>query len=230
MDFKNGTEQNNDVYYQPQCPPLPAPPLGNHVINTGNGRSVGTTISLQCPTKHMLVGAELKCVIDANRPRWVGEPFCKSLSPYRDDGFRVAVLASIVSVGIILIMSLVFITRCILNCVQKSTREKQKRDLLKRHLEDGVTCFEGRRDANLGDYLFPLQIPDNLCDNSPPQWFAYSLSQTSSTTPPRPAGFFADQHPLPQKSDCVKAFGPPQNISFSSHCKRSSQGLIQIPT
>ncbi|XP_077457419.1 sushi domain-containing protein 3 [Stigmatopora argus] len=161
MDFTNRTDQGNELYYQAQCPPLTAPPLGHHVINTGKGRSVGTTITLQCPTKHLLVGDDLKCVMDTNTPRWVGEPFCKPLSLYKDAGFQVAVLASIVSVGVICIMSLVFITRCILGSVQKSARKKQKRNLWKWPLEDGMPYF----DANLGDIILPSVIPDNFCDN-----------------------------------------------------------------
>ncbi|XP_061544611.1 uncharacterized protein LOC133409080 isoform X1 [Phycodurus eques] len=219
----DGSYQINSVHFQDQCPPLPSPRLGNHIINAGNGRSVGTTISLQCPTKHRLVGGELKCVMDANRPRWVGEPSCKPLSLYKDSGFRVAVLASIVSIGIIFIMSMMFLTCCILDCVQKNTRKKRGRDSFKRHLEDGMSCYslEGGCD---------IDIPENLCDNSPPQWFTYGLGQTNAPTPPRPSGFYDNQHPIPQKSDCVQVLGPPHYIAISPCCKCSSSGLVQIPT
>lgn len=50
-----------------------------------------------------------------------------AVSPYEDYGFRVAVLASIVSSAIILFMSVVFITSCLLNCVKEDKRKKEKR-------------------------------------------------------------------------------------------------------
>ncbi|XP_077403788.1 uncharacterized protein LOC144036771 [Vanacampus margaritifer] len=233
MDFTNGTDQNKPVHFQAQCPPLPSPRLGTHIINTGNGRSVGTAISLQCPSKHQLVGGELKCVMDALSPRWVGEPSCKPLPLYKDGGFRVAVLASIVSMGIIFIMSLAFITCCILDCVQKNTRKSsQRRDSFKRHLEDGMSYFslEGSCDVQPGECLSPrdTDIPENIGGNSPPQWFTYGLGPTKSPTPPRPSGFYENQHPIAHKSDYAQDFGRPHYVAISSCCKCSSSGLVQI--
>ncbi|XP_061698388.1 uncharacterized protein LOC133512610 [Syngnathoides biaculeatus] len=222
MDFTDGSYQINSGDFRGECPPPPAPRLGNHIINTGNGRSVGTTISLRCPTKHRLVGGELKCVMDANIPRWVGELSCKPLSLFKDSGFRVAVLASIVSVGIILIMSMMFITCCILDCVQKNTKKKQSRDSFKIHFEDGISCY------SLEDGCDAV-IPENLGDSSPPQWITYGLGQTNTPVRPHPSGFYDNQHPAPQKSDRVQVFGPPHSVAVSSRCKCSSSRLVRIP-
>ncbi|XP_077368186.1 uncharacterized protein LOC144013339 [Festucalex cinctus] len=231
MDSTNGTDKNTPAHFQAQCPPPPSPRPGTHIVNTGNGRSVGTAISLQCPSKHRLVGGELKCVMDgASSPRWVGEPSCKPLSLYKDGGFRVAVLASIVSMGIIFIMSLAFITCCILDSVHKNTRKNQRRDSFKRHLEDGMSHYsiEGSSDVQLGEHFSArdADVPENLSGNSPPGWFTYGLGHTKTITPPRPSGFHENQHPIPQKSD----LGRPHYVAVSSCCKCSSSGLVWIPS
>ncbi|XP_037129410.1 uncharacterized protein LOC119135713 isoform X1 [Syngnathus acus] len=235
----NGTDQNNAVHVQAQCPALPSPRLGTHIISTGNGRSVGTAISLQCPSKHRPVGGELKCVMDANSPRWVGELSCKPLSPYKDSGFRVAVLASIISIGIICIMSLAFITCCIWDCAQQNRaangkKTKQRRDSFKSHLEDGGSyhSLEGRCDVNLGEHFSPwgTEIPENLIDNSSPQWLTHGLVHTQSPSHLRPFGFYDNRHPLPPKSNCAQVFGRPHDITISSCSKCPHACLLQIPT
>ncbi|TKS77788.1 Sushi domain-containing protein 3 [Collichthys lucidus] len=111
---------------QAQCTPMPLPALGTQKIIQGNGTNVGTVIALQCPDKHKVVGRELKCVMDTNSTHWVGEIYCKPLAPYEDYGFRVAVLASIVSSAIIFLMSMAFITCCLLDCIKEDKRKKEE--------------------------------------------------------------------------------------------------------
>lgn len=111
-----------------QCKPRSSPALGTQLILQGNGTSVGTVLSLQCPAKHKLVGGELTCVLLSNSTQWVGELYCKPLSPWEDFGFRVALLASVVSSAIILFMSVIFITCCLLDCIKEDKREKYERD------------------------------------------------------------------------------------------------------
>lgn len=62
---------------QTQCTPMPLPTLGTQKIIQGNGTSVGTVISLQCPAKHTLVGSDLTCVMGGNSSYWVGKTYCK---------------------------------------------------------------------------------------------------------------------------------------------------------
>lgn len=50
-----------------------------------------------------------------------------ALSPYEDHGFRVAVLASIVSSAIIFLMSVAFITCCLLDCIKEDKEKKEER-------------------------------------------------------------------------------------------------------
>lgn len=49
------------------------------------------------------------------------------MSSFEDYGFRVAVLASIVSSAIILIMSVAFITCCLLDCIKEDKRKQEER-------------------------------------------------------------------------------------------------------
>uniref|UniRef100_A0A146Z382 Sushi domain containing 3 n=1 Tax=Fundulus heteroclitus TaxID=8078 RepID=A0A146Z382_FUNHE len=113
---------------QAQCTPRPLPAVGTQRIIQGNGTNVGTVISLQCPAKHKLVGKDLTCIMGTNSTRWVGETFCQPLSPYEDYGFRVAVLASIISTGIILLMSVAFITCCLLDCIEEDENKRNGRE------------------------------------------------------------------------------------------------------
>ncbi|KAG9332420.1 hypothetical protein JZ751_014518 [Albula glossodonta] len=95
-----------------QCTPMPLPDLGTLKLIQGNGTSVGTVISFQCPSKHRLVG----------------EGVVSSLSKYEDFGFRVAVIASIISCAIILLMSMAFLTCCLLKCIRKQERRRHERE------------------------------------------------------------------------------------------------------
>uniref|UniRef100_A0A8C6TLJ8 Sushi domain-containing protein n=1 Tax=Neogobius melanostomus TaxID=47308 RepID=A0A8C6TLJ8_9GOBI len=107
--------------------PMSQPALGFQQIIYGNGTDVGTVIALHCPDKHKLIGDSVKCVKDANGTYWAGNTYCKPLSYNETHGFQLAVLLSIVSSAIILLMSMVFITRCLVNCIEKSKRKEMHR-------------------------------------------------------------------------------------------------------
>uniref|UniRef100_A0A8C6Q124 Sushi domain containing 3 n=1 Tax=Nothobranchius furzeri TaxID=105023 RepID=A0A8C6Q124_NOTFU len=109
------------------CSSLTHPPaLGTQRIIQGNGTNVGSIVSLQCPARHKLVGKDLMCVMGSNSTQWVGQTYCQPLSFYEDYGFRVAVLSSIISSGIILLLSVAFITCCLLNCIKEDSKKRPR--------------------------------------------------------------------------------------------------------
>uniref|UniRef100_A0A8C6VZL1 Sushi domain containing 3 n=1 Tax=Nothobranchius furzeri TaxID=105023 RepID=A0A8C6VZL1_NOTFU len=114
----------NTNHWQLQCSPIPLPALGTQRIIQGNGTNVGSIVSLQCPARHKLVGKDLMCVMGSNSTQWVGQTYCQPLSFYEDYGFRVAVLSSIISSGIILLLSVAFITCCLLNCIKEDSKKR----------------------------------------------------------------------------------------------------------
>nr|KAF6487753.1 sushi domain containing 3 [Rousettus aegyptiacus] len=99
------------------------PPSGGTIqVLRGDGTSVGTVIVFHCPTGHQMVGSGLlTCVWKGSVAEWSsGTPVCKSMMPHETFGFKVAVIASIVSCAIILLMSMAFLTCCLLKCMKRS--------------------------------------------------------------------------------------------------------------
>ncbi|XP_073675685.1 sushi domain-containing protein 3 [Garra rufa] len=112
-----------------QCVPLLSPVVGTLKLVSGDGTSVGTVMSLQCPSRHRAVsGSQMSCVSSSNKTHWSGgTPECKPLSRLEDGGFRLALLVSFISSAIILVMSIIFITSCLVRHVKQEERRKMER-------------------------------------------------------------------------------------------------------
>ncbi|XP_027472764.1 sushi domain-containing protein 3 isoform X3 [Zalophus californianus] len=112
------------------CTRVWPPPRGTLQVLRGNGTSVGTVIVFHCPSGHQMVGSGLlTCAWKGSVAEWSSvTPVCKSVPPYETFGFKVAVIASIVSCAIILLMSMAFFTCCLMKCMKRS-EQPSDRDL-----------------------------------------------------------------------------------------------------
>uniref|UniRef100_A0A8C0XX20 Sushi domain-containing protein n=1 Tax=Castor canadensis TaxID=51338 RepID=A0A8C0XX20_CASCN len=111
------------------CARLQPPPRGTLQVLRGDGTSVGTVLIFHCPSGHQMMGSGLlTCAWKGSIAHWSsGTPVCKSVPPHETFGFKVAVIASIVSCAIILLMSVAFLTCCLLKCVKRSEQRRSSR-------------------------------------------------------------------------------------------------------
>uniref|UniRef100_A0A5F8AG73 Sushi domain containing 3 n=1 Tax=Macaca mulatta TaxID=9544 RepID=A0A5F8AG73_MACMU len=127
------------------CAQLRLPPQATFQVLRGDGASVGTVLMFHCPSNHQMVGSGLlTCTWKGSIAEWSsGSPVCKLVPPHETFGFRVAVIASIVSCAIILLMSMAFLTCCLLKCMKKSERRRSDR-------YGGLMVSGSSREAPLG--------------------------------------------------------------------------------
>uniref|UniRef100_A0A8C0K5E8 Sushi domain containing 3 n=1 Tax=Canis lupus dingo TaxID=286419 RepID=A0A8C0K5E8_CANLU len=134
------------------CTHMQPPPRGTLQVVRGNGTSVGTVIVFHCPSGHQMVGSGLlTCAWKGSIAEWSSvTPVCKSVPPYETFGFKVAVIASIVSCAIILLMSMAFLTCCLLRCMKRNEATQLWLQLRAGDLETVPAAYLDLRGLNSG--------------------------------------------------------------------------------
>ncbi|XP_065139421.1 uncharacterized protein [Paramisgurnus dabryanus] len=132
-------EQSTDPQHQTKDPPssnnntglacasLLPPRRGSYYVEHGTGVSVGSMLVFWCREGYQLVGHEkITCLLRAGVPRWSSYlPICESIPRPNDQGLRIALLVSLVSGVVILVMTVCFIICCCQERMSK-TREKHR--------------------------------------------------------------------------------------------------------
>ncbi|XP_025747528.1 sushi domain-containing protein 3 isoform X1 [Callorhinus ursinus] len=157
------------------CTRVWPPPRGTLQVLRGNGTSVGTVIVFHCPSGHQMVGSGLlTCAWKGSVAEWSSvTPVCKSVPPYETFGFKVAVIASIVSCAIILLMSMAFFTCCLMKCMKRSEQPSDRATQLWLQLRAGdletvpaaYLGLKGLNNSNSGGSREPGVRPGQAHDN-----------------------------------------------------------------
>ncbi|XP_052438870.1 sushi domain-containing protein 3-like isoform X2 [Carassius gibelio] len=107
------------------CISVLPPRRGSYYVELGTGVSVGSMLVFWCKEGYQLVGHEkITCILRAGVPRWSSNlPVCESIPRPNDQGLRIALLVSVVSGVVILVMTVCFIVCC---CQERMSKKKEK--------------------------------------------------------------------------------------------------------
>ncbi|KAJ7329964.1 hypothetical protein JRQ81_016138 [Phrynocephalus forsythii] len=111
-----------------QCTALLPPSDGFYYIEEGSGHSLGSVITYWCTEGYQLVGnGKLTCLLKGNTFDWShSPPHCEVIPKPLDKGFRVAVIASLISGLIIVAMSIAFAICCLRDRMLKGATQRSE--------------------------------------------------------------------------------------------------------
>nr|XP_021330081.1 uncharacterized protein si:ch211-242e8.1 isoform X1 [Danio rerio] len=121
-DFTDPPRNNNTGLV---CISVLPPRRGSYYVEHGTGVSVGSMLVFWCKEGYQLVGHEkITCILHSGVPRWSNYlPVCESIPRPNDQGLRIALLVSVVSGVVILVMTVCFIVCC---CQEHISKKKEK--------------------------------------------------------------------------------------------------------
>ncbi|KAF7248712.1 Sushi domain-containing protein 3 [Varanus komodoensis] len=117
----NGTAAQANLSVQ--CTTLFPPSHGFYFIAEGSGSNLGSVITYWCKEGYQLVGnGKLTCLLKGSISYWShSPPHCEVIPKPQDKGFRVAVIASLISGVIIVTMLISFAVCCLRDRMLKET-------------------------------------------------------------------------------------------------------------
>ncbi|XP_021527581.2 sushi domain-containing protein 3 [Aotus nancymaae] len=205
------------------CAQLQLPPQATFQVLRGDGASVGTVLMFRCPSNHQMVGSGLlTCTWKGSIAEWSsGSPVCKLVPPHETFGFKVAVVASIVSCAIILLMSMAFLTCCLLKCMKKGEQRRSNRSaqlwsqLRDEDLETVQAAYLGLKRFNK-----PMSGPSQAHDNH-----SFTTDYGESTSKPANVTCGMDKDPgIPRPLSLSGSSSSPQ-AQVMVHMANSRQPL-----
>ncbi|XP_062838920.1 uncharacterized protein LOC134299592 [Anolis carolinensis] len=125
-DAANGTA--SQVNLSAQCTFLLPPSYGFYYIEAGSGSSLGSIITYWCAEGYQLVGyGRLTCLLKGSVSYWShSPPHCEVIPKPLDRGFRVAVIASLISGVIIVAMSISFAICCLRDKILRGNTQRSE--------------------------------------------------------------------------------------------------------
>ncbi|XP_060100554.1 sushi domain-containing protein 3-like [Heteronotia binoei] len=121
IETANGTSEQSN--FSAPCAALPPPSHGFMYIDEGSGSSLGSVVIYWCREGYQLVGnGKLTCLLKGHLSYWSHPPpHCEVIPKPLDKGFRVAVIASLISGVIIVTMSISFAVCCLRDRMLRGT-------------------------------------------------------------------------------------------------------------
>ncbi|XP_066500416.1 uncharacterized protein [Hoplias malabaricus] len=140
------------------------------------------------------VSGETKSKIALEDEKWTRNQ--TAVSKFEDEGFHLAVLASIISLAIIIFMSIIFITSCLLKCVRKD----EKRRMERKRKKEAAEYWQQMDQQEMRETFYRHKGRNNNNNNSRPQQHTqHSNHQSANNVQPQSLCYVEDAYRFHQQ-------------------------------